>query len=281
MAELTDEQMVFLGYHGIPLDRVFDASGMRTKDYKDVMRQRESWVAYGVTPCKEAGHTLRSRAGHCIQCDPAKITYIKKHVQGGLIYVAWSDSKGLVKVGVTNNTTKRVALLNSEMYGGAFDWKLMRAWQCDQAGKFEAAAHRELASHSTTGYYLKNDMLTECNELFKCSYQYAVEIVSQIVEPSAKHTGKVVPIPDRNTAYRARMLPTTVALHVVHQGLKLAGQSDNGLSDRKIRQIRNLAESILSAISHGLRDQVVSVPQDCIDAYQELDKILDEFEGAS
>ena len=281
MTKLTDEQIEFLGYHGIPLDRVFDASGMRTKDYKDAMRQSESWVAYGVTPCKEAGHTLRSRAGHCIQCDPAKITYIKKNVQGGLIYVAWSDSKGLVKVGVTNNTTKRVALLNSEMYGGAFDWKLMRAWQCDQAGKFEAAAHRELASYTTTGYYLKNDMLTECNELFKCSYQRAVEIVSQIVEPSAKHTGKVVSIPDRNTAHRVRMLPTTVALHVVHQGLKLAGQSDNGLSDRKIRQIRNLAESILSAISHGLRDQVVSVPQDCIDAYQELDNILDEFEGSS
>lgn len=281
MTELTGEQIEFLEHHDIPLERVFNATGMRTKDYKEAMRQEDCWVAYGVTPCKEAGHTLRSRAAHCIQCDPARITHLKKHVQSGLVYVAWSERKGLVKVGVTDNTVKRVGLLNSEMYGGAYDWKLIRAWECDQAGKLETAAHRELAAHATTGYYLKNDMLTECNELFMCSYQHAVEIVSQIVEPSAKHAGKVIAIPERNTAHRARMLPTTVALHVVHKGLKLAGRSDNGLSDREVRQIRNLAESILSAISHGLREQVVSVPQDCIDAYQELDKLLDDFEETS
>lgn len=281
MTELTDEQIEFLENHDIPLERVFDATGMRTKDYKEAMRQEECLVAYGVTPCKEAGHTLRSRAGHCIQCDPSRITHLKIHVQSGLIYVAWSERKGLVKVGVTNNAVKRIGLLNSEKYGEAFDWKLIRAWQCDQAGKFETVAHRELAAHATTGYYLKNNMLTECNELFKCSYHHAVGIVSQIIEPSTKISRKVVAIPDRKTTHRARMLPTTVALHVVHQGLKLAGRSDNGLSDRETRLIRNLAESILSAISHGLRDQVVSVPQGCIDAYQELDKILDDFEEIS
>lgn len=281
MTELTDEQIEFLENQAIPLERVFNATGMLAKDYKEAMRQEECWVAYGVTPCREEGHTLRSRAGHCIQCDPAKITYLKKHVQSGFVYVAWSERKALVKVGVTNNTLKRVGLLNSEMYGDTSDWKLIRAWECDQAGKFETEAHRELAAHATTGYYLKNDMLTECNELFMCSHQHAVEIVSQIVEPSAKRAGKVIAIPDRNAAHRARMLPTTVALHVVHKGLKLAGRSDKGLSDREVRQIRNLAESILSAISHGLRDQVVNVPQDCIDAYEELDKILDDFEESS
>jgi len=26
------------------------------------------WVAYGVAPCDAEGHTLRTRNGHCLQC---------------------------------------------------------------------------------------------------------------------------------------------------------------------------------------------------------------------
>lgn len=273
MTELTDEQIEFLGYHGIPLDRVFDASGMRTKDYKDVMRQRESWVAYGVTPCKEAGHTLRSRAGHCIQCDPAKITYIKKHVQGGLIYVAWSESKGLVKVGVTNSTQKRVGLLKSEMYGSASDWKLVRAWESDRAGKVEAEAHRQLQPYASDACYLKNDMLTECAELFKCSSQHAVEIISQILEPKAKNS--LARIANWENATRTKKLPTMVALHQVHEALRLADKLESESDVGRARTLRNLAESILSAVTHGMRSQIVSVPQACIDSYVELAELLE------
>lgn len=273
MTKLTDEQIEFLGYHGIPLDRVFDASGMRTKDYKDVMRQRESWVAYGVTPCKEAGHTLRSRAGHCIQCDPAKITYIKKQAQGGLIYVAWSESKGLVKVGVTNSTQKRVGLLKSEMYGGASDWKLVRAWESDRVGKVETEAHRQLQPYASNASYLKNGVLTECAELFKCSSQHAVETISQILEPKAK--SPLARIVNWQNTTRTKKLPTMVALHQVHEALKMADKLESQSDIGRARVLRNLAESILSAVTHGMRSQIVSVPQSCIDSYLELSELLE------
>lgn len=273
MTKLTDEQIEFLGYHGIPLDRAFDATGMRAKDYKDVMRQKELWVAYGVTPCKEAGHTLRSRAGHCIQCDPAKITYIKKHVLGGLVYVAWSESKGLVKVGVTNSTQKRIGLLKSEMYGGASDWKLVRAWESDRVGKVETEAHRQLEPYATNGYYLKNDVLTKCTELFKCTCQHAVETISQIMEPKAKTS--LARIVDWENATRTRRLPTMVALHQVHEALRLADKLESEADIGRARTLRNLAESILSAVTHGMRSQIVSVPQACIDSYEELSELLE------
>lgn len=277
MTKLTNQQIEFLGHHGIPLDRAFDATGMRTKDYKEAMRQQELWVAFGVSPCKEAGHTLRSRAGHCIQCDPAKITYIKKHVLGGLIYVAWSESKGLVKVGVTNSTQKRIGLLKSEMYGGASDWKLVRAWESDRAGKVETETHRALEAYATSGYYLKNGVLTEGSELFKCSAQHAVKTVSKILEPRTK-TAELRKVHWENST-RTKKLPTMVALHQVHEALKMADKLESESDfDMSIR-LRNLAESILSAVTHGMRSQIVSVPQSCIDSYMELSELIESIEG--
>lgn len=68
LAKLTKEQKAFLDRVGVPLSRVFDASGMRTAEYKQAMRDLGMWVAYGASPCEAEGHTLRSRTGHCVQC---------------------------------------------------------------------------------------------------------------------------------------------------------------------------------------------------------------------
>lgn len=278
LLKLTDEQQAFLAQHQIPSDKVFDATGMMVGEYKLAMREGGYWVAIGVTPCKESGHMLRSRAGHCIQCDPARITYLKKHSIPGRVYVAWSAAKGLVKIGVTNNTQKRVVLLNSDGYGGAYDWKLVRAWECDEAGKVETKAHQNLESHAAGGLYLKNDKAIESKELFACAAEHAVHVIEQIINPTVHSKGSVVEVTWPSTV-RSRKLPTTVALHLVHEALKIIDDNASTLTPEVSQAIRGLADSILSAISHGMRNQIVSVPQACIDAYMELSEIVDSFKN--
>ena len=70
MTKLTDSQTKFLGTQGIPLSQVFDATGMKSSEYKQIMKDIGMVVAIGVTPCDASGHTLRTR--HCSElfdCD--------------------------------------------------------------------------------------------------------------------------------------------------------------------------------------------------------------------
>ena len=36
-------------------------------------------VAVGVSKCREAQHSMRTRSGHCLQCKPANINYQNKN----------------------------------------------------------------------------------------------------------------------------------------------------------------------------------------------------------
>jgi len=65
MTELTAGQLQFLAHHEIPMSALFDAAGMGRTEYHDVMKELGKFVAVGVTPCRESGHTLRQRSGHC------------------------------------------------------------------------------------------------------------------------------------------------------------------------------------------------------------------------
>jgi hypothetical protein len=79
MKNLTAEQIDFLNSHNISLDKVFDASGFSLSEYKVIMKDQGKQIAYNVAPCQQYGHTLRTRAGHCIQCNPAAIAFIKRN----------------------------------------------------------------------------------------------------------------------------------------------------------------------------------------------------------
>ena len=111
MAGLKPDQLSFLAAHGIPLGSVFDASGMRTADYQTVMKNLGKAFAYGVTPCNRALHTLRTRAGHCIQCDYSKIAYMLRFDATAFIYVAASTNGNLKKVGSSGDIYERRGML--------------------------------------------------------------------------------------------------------------------------------------------------------------------------
>lgn len=175
MAELTEQQLAFLAAQGIPLSDVFDASGMRNADYQVAMREAGKNFAYGVAPCRKGGHTLRTRAGHCIECDHSKIAFQARYDAPSNIYVGGSKKGEVLKVGSSGLLPERRMLLNSYRYGGHADWQML-AWAfAPSAGRAEFEIHGRLSQFSVPGEYVQGGIRRRCYELFKCNFGDALE----------------------------------------------------------------------------------------------------------
>jgi len=175
MAQVTPKQLVFLKSQNVPLTRVFDASGMPRSSYQKVMKDLGMLVAIGVTPCKKAGHTIRTRKGHCAQCGTHNIAFTRRFEENNTLYVASSASHNVVKVGVTNNIRQRETSLNSTGYGGIRDWNIEFHFACKQAGRMEHRIHAALSFCRIARSYRKEGTLVDCQELFSCSVAQAIE----------------------------------------------------------------------------------------------------------
>lgn len=183
-AGLTKSQLDFLVRAGVPMERVFNAKGMGPGVYGAKMKDQDKWVAFNVSSCRKAGHTLRDRKGHCVQCDPSNISYVRRHDESGTVYVAFSSRTGLVKVG-TATRSDRVDQLNSYRYGGASDWQKLHSFVCERAGKVESLAHTALDQFRAEGEYFKDGGWIACSELFKCDISIAVKAVEYAMKTVA------------------------------------------------------------------------------------------------
>jgi hypothetical protein len=174
MAILTDEQKAFLERHGIPISKVFDASGMSKRQRERAMRQLDIEVAYGVSPCRSAGHTLRSRSGHCVQCGTHHLAFQRRYNEGGEVYVAYSKTTNLVKVGTAQDANDRLHKLNYFQYGGCGDWEILATKRCERAARVELNTQRALYKYRTTVQYEKQGVSVTCQELFRCTATHAI-----------------------------------------------------------------------------------------------------------
>jgi|JI10StandDraft_1071094.scaffolds.fasta_scaffold259767_2 hypothetical protein len=177
MAKITAAQKKFLQLLEIPLERLFDATGMRREDYSREMSALGMLVAIGVTPCAKAGHTMRTNAGHCAECRPANLAYRLRFDAPGEVYVARSKSGSITKVGSAKDAMERMRHLNGYQYGGSSDWKIEFCEATSTAGQIEFAAHRALSRYAVTGIYFRDGRDIECREIFNCSVSVAVKAV--------------------------------------------------------------------------------------------------------
>ncbi len=188
MATLTNEQKQFLEKQQVPLSRVFDASGLSPSTYRKIMSDLGMLIAIGVAPCKLSGHRMRTRAGHCVQCDTSKLAYLQRYDDDGHVYVATSIRAGLTKIGTANDASSRINTLNSHGYGGVNDWRLHQSFQCEKAGRIEFFAQSKLRSSRVGRKYIKNGMEVECQELFSCDVKIAIEsVIDAIRQLQHKH----------------------------------------------------------------------------------------------
>ncbi|MBX9635060.1 MAG: GIY-YIG nuclease family protein [Magnetospirillum sp.] len=181
MASLSKAQMDFLASQGVSVGQLYDATGQTKDQYQSAMKRLGKSFAYGVTPCRKGGHTLRSRAGHCIQCDTSVIAYQLRNDADGIVYIAGSLERQLIKVGVCGDVNNRMYSMNWFGYGGATDWELLSYIETQKAGKAESEVHRRLAGYSKPVSYYKQGSRVDCLELFACSYKIAAAAVQAVV----------------------------------------------------------------------------------------------------
>jgi hypothetical protein len=177
VADLTPEQLAFFSAHGIPLSAVFDASGMRRSDYQRAMKEADKSFAFGVSRCRIGHQSLRTRAGHCIQCDHSRIAYMLGYDAPANIYIAGTLRGRLIKVGRSSDVAVRRQLLNSYRYGGQSDWQILASAHAPAAGRVEFEAHGRLARFSAAGHYEQGGQRHRCYELFECDFADAADAI--------------------------------------------------------------------------------------------------------
>ena len=186
MEHLSEEQIAFLRHHGVPLSRVFNASGLGKKERERTMRQLGMELAYGVPACDRANHTLRTRSGHCVQCGTHNLAFQRRYDEIGEVYVATSKRFGLVKMGVAQSAADRLITLNYFQYGGPDDWNLREAIRCERAGRVEFVAQNELFKYRVTTAYKKQGSTVNCQELFSCTEKQAISALKRVIAKRGK-----------------------------------------------------------------------------------------------
>jgi len=116
MLKLTKVERDFLKEHGILESELFDARDMGGPEFNPIMKELGIEFAVGRS-CKNAGHRLRTRSNHCVQCDTARISFQRRWNSDGDVYVAHSPSRKLIKVGTADCPYSRTDSLNSYKYG--------------------------------------------------------------------------------------------------------------------------------------------------------------------
>ncbi|NTV70983.1 MAG: hypothetical protein HGA71_12645 [Azonexaceae bacterium] len=185
---LTEEQRQFIDSQKIPMSRVFDATGLSRQQYRKEMKELDMVLAYGVGPCRNGGHTIKTRSGHCPQCKTANIAFSLRYDTPGQIYVAWSPKGKLTKVGTAQCASARLPNLNSYQYGGVSDWQVVFKRSIQTAGRIEFATHKHLASFSVSRSYVKEGRIIECQELFSCDTNTAISVIEDILNRSEPNT---------------------------------------------------------------------------------------------
>lgn len=213
MRALSKEQQDFLRRHKIPISRVFDATGMKKREYGKVMREQEKLLAIGVTPCKREGHALRSRNGNCVQCNPADLAFATRKNKNAYVYISASRGSELLKIGLSQDPEQRESLLNARGYGGVSDWSEICRVRCVNAGKVEFAIHEALAEFASPRSYLRDGASVDCLEIFSCGYQRARQALLDAIRDE-----DVGPIQERRDASINYNFPDKVGGRSIRRG---------------------------------------------------------------
>lgn len=183
MARLTQDQLLFLKAQNISPSQLFDASGLTVDERKRQMKLLDKPFYYGGAKCSAAGHTLRARSGHCIQCDTAKIAYQLRNSAAGYVYLAYSPGTRYIKVGYSaHHPQERADFLRNTGYGNIRDWDVKRVEKLNNnAGKTEFAVHAALEKHLKPIIYVRNGSEVECREIFACDLEEARRTFDMVV----------------------------------------------------------------------------------------------------
>jgi hypothetical protein len=165
--ELTAAELSFLSSQNLGPDDVFDARWKSQARWFREIKESGKTIALG-SPCRKAGHRLRSRKGHCVQCDTKILAFAGRYDLEQYIYIAGSKRARLIKVGVCGDLQQRLRQICAEKHGDAADWEILYALHMARAGEIEDIVLSRLSSYSVDEYYWKNGALQKSIEVRRC-----------------------------------------------------------------------------------------------------------------
>ena len=178
---LTTEEIHFLRKQGLSPEDVFDSRNIKRAEAGRKAKQLGKRVLIG-TPCNKAGHRLRTRAGHCIQCDTSKIAHSGRNSTPSDIYLAYSAQIRLVKFGISTDAHKRVESLCSQSYANASDWKIVCVRRVKAAEKVESKLKAKLRAAAVTREYRKDGAMQHASECFDLPIPEAIQAFEAAIE---------------------------------------------------------------------------------------------------
>jgi hypothetical protein len=155
--------------------------GMSGRLWKRLIREEDKTVALG-TACGSGGHRLRTRAGHCVQCDPKKLAFQARHSADQYVYIAGSLSAKLIKIGTCKDVPQRERQMRAESYGGADDWAVIFSVKVRNAGDIEHQARSKISQYMVVKPYWKDGFRQSGIELLQCSFSRAREALLSVAE---------------------------------------------------------------------------------------------------
>jgi hypothetical protein len=171
---LTTSERTFVERHRIGILGVLDGRGLSKVEYRSLAKEQGKTLILG-SPCRYAGHRLRTRSGHCAECDPRNIAFQNRYHAEQFVYIAGSLKGKLIKIGTTNDADQRQRSLRFEAHGGYRDWSMLYTAYAKEAGKVEQQIKDKLANFQTVRRYSKQDCTTDAIELFECSFSRAMQ----------------------------------------------------------------------------------------------------------
>jgi hypothetical protein len=180
----TDDELRFLRFHGLAQEDVYDGRYQSKEERHDAAKAEGKFLVLSSVRCRTAGHRIRTRAGHCFQCDPLKLVYQIRHSKSGYVYVAGSLSGRVIKIGTAKYLGQRAGQLRAERYAGFADWAVLYALYVSEAGRVEHDASSRVPVKRVYRSYLKDGIEQTAIEVLKCSFSDAVKAVQASLGPS-------------------------------------------------------------------------------------------------
>jgi hypothetical protein len=176
----TKSEILWLAQHGLSLDDVYDGRWESQRQRRRGAKAAGKVLILG-SPCRAAGHRLRTRSHHCVQCNTANLGFQNRYNSPGYVYIAGSYSGRVIKLGIARDIMQRESQLKSERHAGLDDWEVLFFITVGEAGRVENEASRRVKGRRVTAEYFKDGVLQTATEILEASYASALEAITQTV----------------------------------------------------------------------------------------------------
>ena len=181
---LTESELRFLDRYRLGPEDVYDGRFIRKYIWQNAAKREGKTLVLG-SPCRKLGHRLRTRAGHCVQCNPKNLKFEERFSTKQCVYIAGSLEARLIKVGTCKDIEQREGQMRYERYGDAGDWECLLFLIVDNAGQVEDKVQKRLSQFAVARPYWKDGVQQMATELYTCSFSQAQQTLMDVLGDEA------------------------------------------------------------------------------------------------